>query len=97
MEEFTQREKHYTLLDEANESFFNLVTKFDICIETGPIKPIVIWNRFEDVKPDGDSEYFVCTNDKVIKVSYFDGQSWGYTNKKEHVILWSPLPEIPII
>ena len=79
------------------ENWNDLIKVHNISVETGPIKPIVFWNRFENVKPDGDSEYFVCTSDNVIKVSYFDGQSWGYTNKKEHVILWSPLPEIPII
>lgn len=90
-------QKSYTPTDEVNKTFFDLVSKFDICIETEPIKPIVIWNSFEKVKPDGDSEYLVCTSDKVIKVSYFDGKSWGYTSKTEDVILWSPLPKIPII
>lgn len=64
--------------------------------DTTAKEPIIFWNRFDQVKPDADQEYLVCTPDGVIRVSYYNGDTWGYLNSvKEDVVYWSILPFVP--
>jgi hypothetical protein len=59
--------------------------------------PIIYWNKFDDIKPNGDEEYLVTNSDGVIRVSYFDGTNWGYYSAvKEEIIYWSILPKSPL-
>jgi hypothetical protein len=58
--------------------------------------PIVFWQRFDRIKPQGDAEYLVCNTDGVIRVSYFDGVEWGYSSLiKENITHWAMLPSAP--
>jgi hypothetical protein len=62
------------------------------------LAPVIFWQRFDQVKPQGDAEYLVCNTDSVIRVSYFDGKDWGYlASVKENITHWSILPSVPVI
>ena len=62
------------------------------------LAPIIFWQLFDQVKPQGDAEYLVCNTDGVIRVSYFDGTRWGYLSTvKENITHWSILPQVPTI
>lgn len=62
------------------------------------LAPVIFWQRFDQVKPQGDAEYLVCNTDGVIRVSYFDGTNWGYLSTvKENITHWSILPQVPVI
>ena len=62
------------------------------------LAPVIFWQRFDQVKPQGDAEYLVCNTDGVIRVSYFDGTDWGYlATVKENITHWSILPQVPVI
>ena len=59
---------------------------------------VIFWQRFDQVKPQGDAEYLVCNTDGIIRVSYFDGINWGYLSTvKENITHWSILPQVPVI
>jgi len=59
---------------------------------------VIFWQRFDQVKPQGDGEYLVCNADGVIRVSYFDGKDWGYLSTvKENITHWSILPSVSVI
>jgi hypothetical protein len=61
------------------------------------LAPVVFWERFNHIKPQGDMEYLVCNTDGVIRVSYFDGIDWGYlATVKEDITHWSMLPQVPL-
>jgi len=61
------------------------------------LAPVIYWNRFNQVLPPEDGEYLVCNNDGVIRVSYYNGDSWGYlASVKENITHWSMLPELPL-
>lgn len=62
------------------------------------LAPVIFWQRFDQVKPQGDAEYLVCNTDCVIRVSYFDGTNWGYlASVRENITHWSILPQVPVI
>ena len=62
------------------------------------IPDVIFWQRFDQVKPQGDAEYLVCNTDGIIRVSYFDGINWGYLSTvKENITHWSILPQVPVI
>jgi hypothetical protein len=62
------------------------------------LAPVIFWQRFDQVKPEGDAEYLVCNTDGVIRVSYYDGTDWGYlASVKENITHWSILPSVPVI
>ena len=62
------------------------------------LAPVIFWQRFNQVKPQGDAEYLVCNTDGVIRVSYYDGKDWGYlASVKENITHWSILPSVPVI
>ena len=62
------------------------------------LAPVIFWQRFDQVKPQGDAEYLVCNTDGVIRVSYFDGNHWGYlASVRENITHWSILPQVPVI
>jgi hypothetical protein len=62
------------------------------------LAPVIFWQRFDQIKPQGDAEYLVCNADGVIRVSYFDGMDWGYlASVKENITHWSILPSVPVI
>ena len=62
------------------------------------LAPVIFWQRFDQVKPQADSEYLVCNTDGIIKVSYFDGTHWGYlASVRENITHWSILPQVPVI
>jgi hypothetical protein len=42
------------------------------------LAPVIYWNRFNQVLPPEAAEYLVCDSDDIIKVSYYNGDSWGY-------------------
>lgn len=76
----------------------NLV-EIEVGNSTKPLlTPVIFWQRFDQIKPQGDAEYLVCNTDGVIRVSYFDGKYWGYLSTvKENITHWSILPQVPVI
>lgn len=61
------------------------------------LAPVIYWNDFKKIKPNADEEYLVCDYDKIIKISYFDGEKWGYYhNSDDDILFWSLLPSSPI-
>ena len=61
------------------------------------LAPVIYWNDFKKVKPSADEEYLVCDYDKIIKISYFDGEKWGYYhNSDDDILFWSLLPSVPL-
>lgn len=61
------------------------------------LAPVIYWQNFEKVQPNPDEEYLVCDIDKIIKISYFDGEKWGYyQNSDDDILFWSFLPTSPV-
>ena len=75
-----------------------LIAEHESKVKKLTIPDVIFWQRFDQVKPQGDAEYLVCNTDGVIRVSYFDGTSWGYLSTvKENITHWSILPQVPVI
>ena len=90
------------------ESYEDMLNKIDKVLNSGCVDieswnkdnspNVIFWQRFDQVKPQGDAEYLVCDTDGVIRVSYFDGINWGYLSTvKENITHWSILPQVPVI
>ena len=75
-----------------------LIAEHESKVKKLTIPDVIFWQRFDQVKPQGDAEYLVCNTDGVIRVSYFDGINWGYLSTvKENITHWSILPQVPVI
>lgn len=52
------------------------------------------WKRFPEEEPDKYEEVNICTDDgKVKSATYIGNYKWNTYCK---VVLWQPLPEVPI-
>jgi len=75
-----------------------LIAEHESKVKKLTIPDVIFWQRFDQVKPQGDAEYLVCNTDGIIRVSYFDGINWGYLSTvKENITHWSILPQVPVI
>ena len=75
-----------------------LIDEHESKVKKLTIPDVIFWQRFDQVKPQGDAEYLVCNTDGIIRVSYFDGINWGYLSTvKENITHWSILPQVPVI
>ena len=75
-----------------------LIAEHESKVKKLTIPDVIFWQRFDQVKPQGDAEYLVCNTDGVIRVSYFDGTHWGYLESvRENITHWSMLPQVPVI
>ena len=75
-----------------------LIAEHESKVKKLTIPDVIFWQRFDQVKPQGDAEYVVCNTDGIIRVSYFDGINWGYLSTvKENITHWSILPQVPVI
>lgn len=49
-----------------------LIAEHESKVKKLTIPDVIFWQRFDQVKPQGDAEYLVCNTDGIIRVSYFD-------------------------